>query len=217
MAFRILNEEEIALLTDSQRERYEKDLEIYLQRVAFVEQLELYENVTIQPYESRLETINIIDTIDTKEFIKPTYDMVTCNPVVKPELQVTKFEKLEQVEPMLPKFLKSIKVPGESIKKVEDIQLTALPTHKEMTPVKQFYKQEIEPKKLPVIAKLDIKIKSYKRSKEVKTNLSNVVKLIDGNSHDKQVNILNMDIPSMDISSVVNAKSVKDRDRKSVV
>lgn len=39
MAFKILNDEEISLLTDEQVECYQKELKIYKQREAFVEKL----------------------------------------------------------------------------------------------------------------------------------------------------------------------------------
>ena len=40
MAFKILNDEEISLLTDEQVECYQKELKIYKQREAFVEKLD---------------------------------------------------------------------------------------------------------------------------------------------------------------------------------
>jgi len=47
MAFRILSEEEVSLLDEEQRKQYEKELRIYRQRAAFVEQIEAYEKVRI--------------------------------------------------------------------------------------------------------------------------------------------------------------------------
>ena len=40
MAFRVLKEEELSLLTGQQREQYERELDIYQKRAAFVEQIE---------------------------------------------------------------------------------------------------------------------------------------------------------------------------------
>ena len=51
MAFKILNDEEISLLTDEQVECYQKELKIYKQREAFVEKLTKLENAEIKPLE----------------------------------------------------------------------------------------------------------------------------------------------------------------------
>ena len=50
MAFKILNEEELSLLTDEQIACYQKELDIYKQREAFVEKLTKLENAEIKPY-----------------------------------------------------------------------------------------------------------------------------------------------------------------------
>ena len=55
MAFRILNEEELQLLAGEQREQYEKELDIYRKRAAFVEQMEKYENADIRPFRPKLD------------------------------------------------------------------------------------------------------------------------------------------------------------------
>ena len=54
MAFRILNEEEILLLTDKQRENYENELEVHCQRAAFVEKLTEIEKAEIKEYKPSL-------------------------------------------------------------------------------------------------------------------------------------------------------------------
>lgn len=51
MAFRILTEEEKALLSEEQLKRYEAELDMYNKRVNFVKKLEKLENVKIEPYE----------------------------------------------------------------------------------------------------------------------------------------------------------------------
>lgn len=55
MAFKILNDEEISLLTDEQVECYQKELKIYKQREAFVEKLTKLENAEIKPYKPNLK------------------------------------------------------------------------------------------------------------------------------------------------------------------
>lgn len=59
MAFKILNDEEISLLTDEQVECYQKNLK-YISREAFVEKLTKLENAEIKPYKPNLKSIDII-------------------------------------------------------------------------------------------------------------------------------------------------------------
>ena len=55
MAFRVLKEEELSLLTGQQREQYERELDIYQKRAAFVEQIERYEGTEIKPFRPKLD------------------------------------------------------------------------------------------------------------------------------------------------------------------
>lgn len=86
MAFKILNEEELSLLTDEQAEHYEKELEIYRQREAFVEKLTKLENAEIKPYKPDLKSIDIIREIEFSSFTSPERQKLSLKPMQKPEL-----------------------------------------------------------------------------------------------------------------------------------
>lgn len=86
MAFKILNDEEISLLTADQLEHYEKELEIYRQREAFVEKLTKLEKAEIKPYKSDLKSIDIIREIEFASFTSPERQKLSLKPMQKPEL-----------------------------------------------------------------------------------------------------------------------------------
>lgn len=86
MAFKILNDKEISLLTADQLEHYEKEHEIYKQREAFVEKLTKLENAEIKPYKPDLKSIDIIREIEFAPFTSPERQMLSLKPMQKPEL-----------------------------------------------------------------------------------------------------------------------------------
>lgn len=86
MAFKILNDEEISLLTDEQVECYQKELKIYKQREDFVEKLTKLENAEIKPYKPNLKSIDIIREIEFAPFISPERKRLNMKPMQKPEL-----------------------------------------------------------------------------------------------------------------------------------
>lgn len=119
MAFKILEKEELELLSDDQRKQYEKELNLYQQRVAFVEQLERLENVQIEPFEPKLESISVMDEIEPKVFRKTEYIVSLCEPVQKPDLQISHFQKMEQIMPVLPYVTKGADIRERHIRKIE--------------------------------------------------------------------------------------------------
>lgn len=86
MAFKILNDEEISLLTADQLEYYEKELEIYKQREVFVEKLTKLENAEIKPYKPDLKSIDIIREIEFSSFTSPERQKLSLKPVQKTKL-----------------------------------------------------------------------------------------------------------------------------------
>lgn len=128
MAFKILNSNQIELLTESQRESYEKELAIYNERVKFVEQIEQFENTVITPYEPKLTNISAISKAPEKEFGTPEYVIAKIEPVTKPELKVVSVSFDEPVTVALPKHMKIKNVPVEHVKKVEQCK-PALPNN----------------------------------------------------------------------------------------
>lgn len=92
MAFRILSEEQLLLLTDKQQKQYEKELDIYKKRVAFVEQLEKFENADFKPYTPKLSKITVTDKIEIKEFHRQEYKAHLHETIRKPDLHVKPVE-----------------------------------------------------------------------------------------------------------------------------
>lgn len=86
MAFKVLSDEEMSLLTTDQLEHYEKALEIYKQREAFVEKLTKLENAEIKPYKPNLKSIDIIKKIEFTSFTSPERQKLSLKPMQKPEL-----------------------------------------------------------------------------------------------------------------------------------
>lgn len=86
MAFKILNEEEISLLTGDQLDQYEKELDIYKQREAFVEKLTKLENAEIKPYKPDLKPIDVIGRIEFAPFTRPERQKLNLKPAQKPKL-----------------------------------------------------------------------------------------------------------------------------------
>lgn len=92
MAFKILKEDEISLLTDRQKKHYERELDIYRKRAAFVEQLEKYENTVLKPYEPKLKPIAVINKNDVREFRTQEYKAQIPVYVKKPEIVLNPIE-----------------------------------------------------------------------------------------------------------------------------
>ena len=102
MAFRILNEEELQLLAGEQREQYEKELDIYRKRAAFVEQMEKYENADIRPFRPKLDFIAPAAGPEIGPYRPREYKVKLQEPSARPEAQLH-FTKLEvMTEPELP-------------------------------------------------------------------------------------------------------------------
>ena len=102
MAFRILNEEELQLLAGEQREQYEKELDIYRKRAAFVEQMEKYENADIRPFRPKLDFIAPASGPEIGPYRPREYKVKLQEPSARPEAQLH-FTKMEvMTEPELP-------------------------------------------------------------------------------------------------------------------
>lgn len=71
MAFKILKPEEIELLTAEQREHYERELEDYKQRVAFVEKLTELEKAEIRFHKPKLRPVNISGEVRLRSYVNP--------------------------------------------------------------------------------------------------------------------------------------------------
>ena len=71
MAFKILTEEQIELLTDEQKSRYARDLELYRQREEFVRQIEKFENMTLPPVQANVKPISAVQVAEMPEISIP--------------------------------------------------------------------------------------------------------------------------------------------------
>ena len=122
MAFRILTEEEVALLTERQRIQYEDALETYRQRVAFVERIAALEDAEITPYEPKLESIDFISGVEVRAFRQPKYEVALSEPVSKPQFTRGLFEMPELVTPDTPKITAAFDVPVGRTVKIKPVQ-----------------------------------------------------------------------------------------------
>ena len=111
MACRVLKEEELSLLTGQQREQYERELDIYQKRAAFVEQIERYEGTEIKPFRPKLDFTAPPGTPDIAPYHQREYKVKLQEPSAKPEVQLAvsvaaaasrELRKIENPEPILP-------------------------------------------------------------------------------------------------------------------
>lgn len=144
MAFTILNEEQIALLTENQKQQYEKELDIYKERNAFVERMHVLENAELLPYEPKLRNIIVAGEAPEIDFGRQEYAVKICTPVTKPELQFRAPEFREPISAVLPECSGIENITIGSIKKIETVQ-PKLPESKKAVP--------IIPKQMPQIPK----------------------------------------------------------------
>jgi len=88
-----LAKEEVSLLDEEQRKQYEKELRIYRQRAAFVEQIEAYEKVRIPPYEPDLKPITVMKKFEVKPYTRPEYTVAEYKPVESRNCQLSRLNR----------------------------------------------------------------------------------------------------------------------------
>ena len=69
MAFIELTEDEIALLDDSEKEQYNRELMLYRERVALVEKLERIENANFRYVKPEFKSIKPVRRVDVPEYV----------------------------------------------------------------------------------------------------------------------------------------------------
>lgn len=152
MAFKIMNRDELELLTEEQRAQYEKELNLYRKREAFVERLEQLETVQLEPYEPKLKPVTVLEEMEVRPFAKAEYTVSLCPPVQKPELQIISFEKAGQVTPVLPDVSGRTVLPDRHVKRMEK-RRPVMPTVGEVKiPVAPFRETEKPRADVPDIA-----------------------------------------------------------------
>lgn len=154
MAFMVLNEEQIALLTEEQKKQYENELDIYNERTAFVERIKILEDTEIPSYEPKFQYITVIDEIPEKDFDKPEYKMKACNSITKIELNEASFSGVEPICMVLPQHLKRANIEVEHIKKIEATQSELPKVEKIKSTVQLFEQVESKPPILPNVIKM---------------------------------------------------------------
>ena len=176
MAFKILSLEELELLTENQRENYEKELAIYNERVKFVEQMEKFENTVIKPYEPKLTAIPAVCEVPEKEFEEPEYEFVKITPFTKPESKVAVIDFGEPIMAVVPGHTKIKNVPVGHMKNVERDKPVLPIISKAAAPADLFTKAEQQQPVLPASVKVSIPGNTFTLSERANPNLPIAVK-----------------------------------------
>lgn len=151
MAFKILSSDEIELLAEEQRKSYENELEIYNERVKFVEQLEKFDNAVVTPYEPKFVNISDVKQAPEVTYAKPEYvvKLIDVDVNSAPEMATVKFDK--PVTATVPKCLKTKSVSVGHIKKAEYEKTTMPQISKTVVPNRTIQKSEQNKPNLPQI------------------------------------------------------------------
>lgn len=111
MAFRILGEDELRRMTDEQIENYEKELQEYNRRCAFVDYMEKLQGMELEAFTVKEKKKVPIPPIEVKEFKTGKYEVRKPAPISTIELETVSFEEIgiEGIEMPLVKPLGDIK------------------------------------------------------------------------------------------------------------
>lgn len=198
MAFKVLDREEVDLLSDEQREQYEKELNLYQQRVAFVERLEELENVRLEPYKPKLESISVTNEIEVAPFKKEEYTASLCEPVQKPDLQVPSYKRpvyaafscgpVPKPEIQMPSYQKTEYVMSLcGPVQTPDLQIASFPDMEQISPVlpvssktpdvrkMRIKKVEAAQPDIPFIGKVKMTVEPFKQSEWHQAKLPAVI------------------------------------------
>lgn len=154
MAFIVLNEDQIALLTEEQKKQYENELDIYNERAAFVERIKILEDIKIPLHEPKFQYINVIDEIPEKDFDKPECKMKTRNQMSQIKLSDISFSGVESLCIILPEHSKRANIEIEHIKKIEATPLELPKVAKIKSAVQSFEQVESEAPILPNVKRI---------------------------------------------------------------
>lgn len=105
MAFKVLSQSELDLLTENQRNDYEKRFAIYHDRVKFIEQIEKFEEAEIKPYEPKLSKIPTLKKAPKKEFKKLDYSLIEFKPIKNPIKKLSHLNFDKHIRAKVPKNL----------------------------------------------------------------------------------------------------------------
>ncbi len=173
MAFRILSENEIELLTEKQQINYEKELAVYNERVRFVEQLEKYENIVNAPYKPKLTSISTIEKIPNSEYSNPEYTIKKFYTTVRkaPDISIARLD--ESVKAAVPKCIKAKRVSVKYIKLKKE-KPSIKKARKTIIPEKVFKKLQNNEPVLPEKSQIIIPEKKTKKKVQLKPVLPKI-------------------------------------------
>lgn len=154
MVFKVLSEEEIALLNEEQKVRYEEEHSVYQQRVNFVNRLEELEDVNVEQYNMEISSIDIIPEREIHQYKNPELSIKSTTPVKKPNLQVVSFKSLSQNKPIIPIIVS-----------------------KPVVKVVYFHQKETKPREMPIITKPVANSKNFNEVKLGHPNLAIINKI----------------------------------------
>lgn len=148
MAFKVLTQEQIDLLTEEEKTRYEKQLKLYREREAFVKQMEAYEKMELPQVRPTLKPIPVISLEEAPEIHVP--EIAVNAPQLSANIQVPKLP--EYVAPMM--SVNGIPVINTTIGEIPDIhienpQLTRTKVFVPAVPKYQFVARTLDPISVP--------------------------------------------------------------------
>lgn len=217
MAFKILNNEELSLLDDSQRVQYERNLERHQQRIAFVEKMEALENTYIEPYQPELAPITVVNEFEVKPFKREKYTVNINEKVEKPELNISALKKIDRNNPIIPLVPECTNFSMNHINKIEkkEKEQMNIPIVRNPRSVVSVFR----PLKWQCVSMPEVSNPTIKRDlsmKELKNNLLynpvNMPKVMMADINIDPVNILKreqVDLPEIAICTIAAAKYTK--------
>ena len=170
MAFKELSQKEQELLTDQQREMYEKEHEIYRERVRFVEQLEKMEHVTFESFQPTLKPITPVSQAPEMHVKQQREVRIQALPCVGVHAPAVLQFAAETVKAELPATV-MVAVPDVQPKKTESVKAHCAPATVISAPTVQPIKTEEVKAKLPTAAAVSAPAVQPIQTEKVKAKL----------------------------------------------
>lgn len=178
MAFKVLNEEELALLTDKQRAKYEKKLNSYRKREAFVERLEKATETEREPYCVELAPIDAIPDPEVIEFKEQEVEVFSCEEIVLSEVDTTKGNISVELVELVPE------INVDSAVQVKEVEIKTSEVNVEVdfkqpeSTVREFKQPEVALQEIPSVESLDMNIKTVDMSESGRVNVSEIEPIV---------------------------------------
>lgn len=199
MVFKVLSEEEISLLNEEQKVKYEEERNVYQQRVDFVNRLEELEDAKVEQYKMEMASIEIIHDREINQYQNPEFVIKTSVPVKKPNLQVVSFKSLEQDKPVLPMIMKKPRIQVVYFHQKESVRKELPLISKPVASSRDFNEVKLGQIALPGVKKINMSMKTHKPITNEQPNLPVITK--------PSIN-LDRNLERLAISSNVNTKNL---------